>query len=162
MRYLFCILLLACTTGVWGQPQKADIKDLQFISGQWTLQHEWGDMEETWSLPQGNSMMCSYRCVKDGKVVFYEFIVIEQTDSVPVMRLRHFSPGSIGWEEKDAPHLYPLVLLERNKAQFRKQDGSSVLTFFRQSPTQLQVLLQNKNKQGAWEQTDFDYTLKQQ
>lgn len=160
MRLMVFFLLMFSATA-FGQVKKANIKDLQFIAGQWTLKHEWGDMEETWSAPMGNSMMCSYRCVKDGKIVFYEFIVIEQTDSVPVMHLRHFGPGSVAWEEKNAPGLYPLVLLEGGKTQFRKQDGSSILTFTRQSPQQLQVLLDSKNKKGEWEQVAFNYTLKQ-
>ncbi|MHA4812545.1 DUF6265 family protein [Flavitalea flava] len=67
-------------------------------------------MEEFWGPPIGNNMICSYRCVKDGKVVFYEFVVIEQKDtlseSVPVMILRHFKPGSISWEDKDKPNLF--------------------------------------------------------
>ena len=104
--------------------------------------------------------MGSYRCVKDGNVVFYEFMVIEKTDSVPVLHLRHFGPGSVAWEEKESPGRYPLVLLQTNKAQFRKQDGSTLLTFTRQSPTQLQVVLDSKNKAGTWEKIVFDYTLK--
>lgn len=161
MRLLIVTVFLFFSGIASAQLKSANIADLQFISGRWGMQHTWGYMEETWSAPMGNSMMCSYRCVKDGKVVFYEFIVIEQTDSVPVMRLRHFGPGSIGWEEKEAPGNYPLVLLQKNKAQFRKQGGSSVLTFTRQSPTQMHVFLENKNAQGNWEKIAFDYTLQQ-
>jgi hypothetical protein len=161
MRPFLCLLLLLFAVTGFAQLKKADIKDLGFITGQWTLQHEWGDMEETWSAPMGNNMMCSYRCVKDGKVIFYEFIVVEQTDSVPVMHLRHFGPGSVAWEDKEAPGLYPLVHLQQGLAQFKKQDGAAVLTFTRQSPQKLQVVLDSKNKQGEWEKVAFNYTLKQ-
>jgi hypothetical protein len=66
--------------------QKHKIIDLEFMTGNWKTTSDWGDMEEIWSVPMGNCMMCTFRCVKGGKVVFYEFIVIEQTenDSVPV------------------------------------------------------------------------------
>ena len=88
MRFLLSFLFVLFFGSAFSQLTSANIKDLHFMSGRWALQHEWGDMEEVWSQPAGNSMMCSFRCVKDGKVVFYEFIVIEQTDSVPVMRVR--------------------------------------------------------------------------
>ena len=161
MRLFFFLSLLFISLTGFSQLKKADIKDLQLMTGQWVLQHEWGDMEETWSAPMGNNMMCSYRCVKDGKVIFYEFIVVEQTDSVPVMHLRHFGPGSIAWEDKEAPGLYPLVQLQPGLAQFKKQDGTAILTFTRQSPQKLQVVLDSKNKNGAWEKVAFNYTLKQ-
>ena len=88
---------------LYAQIPPKDIKALAFISGKWKTTTSWGDMEEYWSEPMGNCMVCAYRCVKDGKVVFYEFIVIEQMTSGPVMKLRHFSPGNIAWEDKDKP-----------------------------------------------------------
>src|SRR5688572_27151211 len=90
----FCFFLFLSPSASSQAPVR-DIKDLSFMQGKWVTHGEWGDMEENWSAPMGNSMMCSYRCVKDGKVVFYEFIVIEQLATGPVMKLRHFSPGNI-------------------------------------------------------------------
>src|SRR5262245_28027354 len=101
MRKLFAlcaVLLLSVFANA--QPPVREIKELEFMAGHWTTTGEWGDMEETWSKPMGNSMMCSYRCVKNGKIVFYEFIVIEQQPTGPVMKLRHFSPGNVAWEDK--------------------------------------------------------------
>lgn len=160
MRAFFFLFLISFSVPAFAQLQKATIKDLSFISGQWTVQHQWGDMEEVWSAPMGNNMMGSYRCVNEGKVVFYEFMAIEQIDSVPVLYLRHFGPGSIAWEEKDSAGTYPLVLLQKDKAQFRKSDGSTMLTFTRQSPTQLQIILDSKNGDGTLEKVVFDYRLK--
>jgi hypothetical protein len=160
MRLFFLLFSIAISATAVGQLKKAAIKDLSFIAGQWTLQHEWGDMEEVWSAPMGNNMMGSYRCVKDSKIVFYEFMVIEQTDSVPVLYLRHFGAGSIAWEEKESPGLYPLLLLEGRKAQFRKEDGRTMLTFIRQSPTQLQVLLDSSDGGEKPKKVVFNYRLK--
>jgi hypothetical protein len=136
-----------------------EIRNLAFMAGKWTTKSEWGDMEENWSEPFGNSMMCSYRCVKDGKVVFYEFIVIEQTESGPVMKLRHFSPGNIGWEEKDRPYEYPLMFLEPDRARFERPDKKTALTFYRTSPQMMNVILERQDKDGKWVQDEFDYTL---
>ncbi|MGV3657529.1 MAG: DUF6265 family protein [Chitinophagaceae bacterium] len=160
MRVFLLVLVFLVSATAHAQ-LKADIKDLRFLQGVWQTQHEWGDMEEAWSAPEGNSMMGSFRCVKDGKVIFYEFMVIEQKDTVPVLYLRHFSPGSVAWEDKEAPGLYPLTKLEPGKAQFHKSDGRVVLTFRRTAPAQLQIVLESANKEGKWETTEFNYRLKE-
>ncbi len=105
MKIIFSLLLIGIFSKSHSQTFKAKLQDLSFMSGTWYQHHEWGDMEEFWGKPMGDCMICSYRCVKDGKVLFYEFIVIEQSDSVPVMKLRHFKPGNIGWEEKNNPYV---------------------------------------------------------
>lgn len=157
MKMTLILLSLLLATAVNGQLKKADLKDLSLISGRWTLSHQWGEMEETWSEPQGNNMMCSYRCVKDGKVVFYEFMVIEQSDSVPVLKLRHFNPGSIGWEEKDKPLEYPLLSLTKKEAFFG--NASLKMGFIRHSPTAMSVTLEEQEKDGKWVKMSFDYKL---
>jgi hypothetical protein len=133
------------------------IKNLAFMAGKWKTETNWGEMEENWSEPLGNCMMCSYRCVKDGKVLFYEFVVIEQTDSVPVMRLRHFSPGNIAWEEKDKPYTYPLTFLDVDKARFERPDKKTALTFYRTSPETMKVILERQDDKGNWVEDVFDY-----
>jgi hypothetical protein len=137
-----------------------EIKDLSFMAGKWITKGEWGDMEENWSAPMGNSMMCSYRCVKDGKIVFYEFIVIEQHAEGPVMKLRHFSPGNIAWEEKDKPYDYPLMFLDIDDkvARFERPDKKTSLTFQRVSSDKLKVILERQDKGGKWVQDEFNYT----
>ncbi len=143
-----------------GQSLKADVSQLSFMKGKWFVDHPWGYMEEYWGEPVGNNMVSSYRCVKDGKVVFYEFVVIEQSDSVPVMILRHFKQGSIAWEDKDDPNRYPLVSISGNKASFRSKDGDVTLTYQLKSKDALDVILEEKNKKGEPERTSFNYKRK--
>lgn len=150
------ILLAAlCLYSINGRAQS--INDLDFIAGKWKTTTEWGDMEEVWSKPLGNNMMCSYRCVKDGKVVFYEFIVIEEDISGIAMKLRHFTPGSIGLEEKDKPYSYPLVLVEKDQAIFEAPDKNTRMEFKRLSAERLQVLLHRKEN-GKATTDEFLYT----
>jgi hypothetical protein len=137
-----------------------NIKDLSFLSGKWITTTDWGDMEEYWSEPMGNCMTCAFRCVKDGKAVFYEFIVIEQqADSLPVMKLRHFNPGNIAWEDKEHPHAYPLVKLERNQARFESRDKRTVMTFTRVSKEKLTVILERTDKDEKQAINTFNYSL---
>jgi hypothetical protein len=141
MRH-FLLIGLLFPVGLRAQTFKADIKDLSFMTGTWGQHHEWGDMEEFWGPPMGNNMICSYRCVKAGKVLFYEFVVVEQSDSVPVMILRHFKPGSIAKEEKDKPEQYPLVSVDRDKAVFASPNVR--LTYHRVDPAHMDILLEEK------------------
>ncbi len=161
MRKLFCFSVMMFVAAYSGHSQipKMEINSLAFMAGKWVTETDWGQMEENWSEPLGNCMMCSYRCVKDGKVVFYEFIVIEQNDSVPVMKLHHFSPGNIGWEEKDKPYEYPLTFLDPDKARFERPDKKTALTFYRTGPETMKVLLERQDKQGNWVEDVFDYKL---
>jgi hypothetical protein len=153
MKHLVYIgLLLVCVSTGFSQAPVRNIKDLSFMAGKWVTQGVWGDMEETWSEPLGNSMMCSFRCVKDGKIVFYEFIVIEQLPSGPVMKLRHFSPGNIAWEDKDKPYDYPLMFLDDNLARFERPDKKTALTFHRFAKDKMKVTLEREDKDGKWVQ----------
>jgi hypothetical protein len=157
MKRLFFVSLIFANTLSFAQNFK--IKDLGFMAGKWTTKGEWGDMEENWSEPIGNNMMCAYRCVKDGKVVFYEFIVIEQEGkNNPVMKLRHFSPGNIGWEEKDKPYDYPLIFLDDKVARFERPDKKTSLTFERIADDKMKVTLERQDKDGKWVQDEFNYT----
>jgi len=161
MKKFVCISALFFWTAhaTFSQVPINNIKDLAFMAGKWKTQSTWGDMEENWSDPMGDCMMCSYRCVKDGKVVFYEFIVIEQLATGPVMKLRHFSPGNIGWEEKDKPYEYPLTFLEPDKARFERPDKKTALTFDRTGPGSMKVILERQDQEGRWVEDVFDYKL---
>jgi hypothetical protein len=160
MKLKFVVLFIFVLTVpiCYAQTFTANIKDLAFMKGKWFENHKWGDMEEYWGGPIGNNMVSSYRCVKDGKIVFYEFVVIEQSDSVPVMILRHFNPKSIGWEDKDHPNYYPLIRISRNEAVFKSNNGGIILTYKLLGPDNLEVLLEEKSKQGIVEKTTFQYT----
>jgi hypothetical protein len=159
MKKVGLVISIVVVAGMTAHCQVPDkvIKNLAFMAGKWKTETNWGEMEENWSEPLGNCMMCSYRCVKDGKVLFYEFVVIEQTDSVPVMKLRHFSPGNIGWEEKDKPYIYPLMFLDVDKARFERPDKKTALTFYRTGPETMKVILERQDDKGNWVEDVFDY-----
>jgi hypothetical protein len=158
LKIVLSLVLIVFSFYSDAQPVR-QLKDLSFLSGKWVTTSQWGDMEEYWSQPMGNSMMCVYRCVKDGKVIFYEFIVIEQEATGPVMKLRHFSPGSVAWEEKDKPYEYPLTFLEADRARFERPDKKTALTFYRLSNNKLNVILERQDKDGKWVEDVFNYTL---
>nr|WP_067054391.1 DUF6265 family protein [Mucilaginibacter sp. L294] len=160
-KALLIILLIPAITGLASaQLKKAAVNDLAFMAGTWTLKHEWGDMEEFWGPPMGDNMVSTFRCVKDGKIVFYEFMAIEQTDSIPVLKLRHFNKGSIGWEDKDKPYLMPVIKLTTNEVVFESLDKAVLITYKRLGPLKMDCILDEKGKDGKWKKDVFNYTLR--
>jgi len=162
MKAVIPFLFIAVLTNAQpAAPVSPDYKlaDLSFMAGSWKTSSDWGEMDEVWSAPLGNCMMCSYRCVKNGKAVFYEFVLIEQNESdpVPVMKLRHFNPGSIGWEDKTNPYLYPLVELTGKKATFQGGDKKTTLSYERVNESTLKAVLV-RDKDGQKSTTEFIFT----
>lgn len=157
-KLLLALTAIVCYCSAHAQKLKVDIKDLGFIAGKWGMKHEWGDMEENWSVPMGDNMMCSYRCVDKGKAVFYEFMLIEQTDSVPVLKLRHLKPGNIALEDKGSPYSYPLTKFEPNKATFESQKEKTQLVFQRLDAKHMTVFL-IREKNGKEERDEFAYAI---
>jgi hypothetical protein len=154
------LLILTITPTAFAQVTKATVKDLAFMAGTWAQKHPWGDMEEFWGPPMGDNMICSFRCIKDGSPVFYEFIVIEPVNSTPVMKIRHFNKGSIAWEEKDKPYLLPLIRWKKNEAEFEATDKQVRIVYKRLSPVKLDSYLYEKDKAGKWKKDEFNYILK--
>ncbi len=154
------LILASLSNAGFTQIKVAKVDQLAFMAGTWTQHHKWGDMEEFWSKPMGDNMVSSFRNLEDGKVTFYEFVVIEQTGNIPVMKMRHFNKGSIAWEEKDKPYLLPLVKLEKDLAGFESLDKNVRLAYKRVSAEKMDVILEEKGKDGKWQKDVFNYTLK--
>ena len=96
----------------------ATLKNIEWLSGHWKGEAFGGIAEEIWSPPMGNNMMFSFRLVSEGKVSFYEFGHILETDGTLILQLKHYDPNLMGWEEKDETIDFPLVKVEADKLYF--------------------------------------------
>jgi hypothetical protein len=132
-------------------PDKATLADVAFIAGKGMGSLGGGVIEEHWSTPAGDSMMGMFRYTKGDRTVFYEFLLIEQTATGPVLRLKHFNPGLIGWEEKAEVFSYPLADLKPRRAVFERPDKQTSLIFDGTRDRQLVVTLEQvkDGKRGA-------------
>lgn len=95
-------------------------------------------------------MLGTYRHVRDGNINFYEFLAIEGDDHSLVLRLKHFDPGLLGWEEKEEVMAFPLVDMGDRRAYF---DG---FTFLQPGESQLQVHLRME-RDGELREQVFHY-----
>lgn len=129
---------------------KATLADVAWLAGNWIGTGLGGVSEEIWSKPAGGAMMGVYRLIVDGKPVFYEMMwLIEQEDSI-VLRLKHFRPDLVGWEEKDKTVDFKFVGREGNRLNF------SGLTFDRVDSKNLKIYLALKQKDGSIREELFE------
>lgn len=80
----------------------ARVEDLAWLAGHWRGEGLGGQCEEFWTEPLAGQMHGVFRLVKGSKLVFTEHlaIVVESSGEL-VMKVKHFTPEFVGWEEKD-------------------------------------------------------------
>ena len=141
------------------EPKTVKVDDLGWMAGRWTGAMGEESLEEQWSAPAGGTMMGMFRWMKkDGAISVYEFLTIEPSAQGPVYFMRHFKPGLIAWEEKDAPLRCPLTASGPREATFACDGGATKLTFKRTSETTMTVLLE-RQRDGKPMPMEFTYTL---
>lgn len=115
-------------------PKKFDINDYQWLAGHWTGDGFGGVSDEVWSLPANGKMMGMYRNLQDGKVVFYEFITLDETG----MKLKHFEPDMKAWEDKEDFVHFELIEATPDKLSFKG------LIFEKKSDNEMEISLRLK------------------
>jgi hypothetical protein len=139
---LFKSLLIACSgftllpNEAEADPVEFDINNYTWLAGHWTGDGFGGVSDEVWSLPANGTMMGVYRHILDGKVVFYEFLTLDETG----MKLKHFYPDMKAWEDKEDFVHFELVEATPDKLTFKG------LVFERKSDTAMEISLKLKEK----------------
>jgi hypothetical protein len=79
-------------------------------------------VEEHWSPLRASTLMGMFRWVRGDRVRFYELEAIEPEGALVVLRVKHFDPGLVGWEERERPHEFVLVALDEDGLAFFERD----------------------------------------
>lgn len=90
-------------------PPQANIDDAAWLAGRWVGEGLGGTIEETWAPPAAGQMVGHFRLLKQGKVEFYELMLLDVVEDGVRMRVKHFRPDFVGWEEKDGWHAFKPV-----------------------------------------------------
>ena len=154
MKMVFQALFL--TLFVTSATSAADLKDVAFIAGHWRGESPGIVIEEVWLPAQGEAMYSLFRMVRDGKTQFTELQAIEQRGKEIVLLLRHFNPGLIAREDKEAPLVWRLETFERNRAVFHQQGADTRLEYRLEKTGKLTVTL-IKEHEGKTVRTPFQY-----
>jgi hypothetical protein len=99
-------------------PRTVTLADLEFLVGRWIGEAFGGTVEEAWNPVIGGEMLGTFRLVQEGAPVFYEIMVLSSEEGRIVMRLKHFNPGLIAWEEKADSVAFPLIEVRGTTAWF--------------------------------------------
>ena len=95
------------------------IADFKWLAGNWVGDGFGGVSEEAWTEPSVNTMIGVYKHYKNDKPTFYEFFVISETDGKISLKLKHFNPDMMGWEEKADFVEFEFVSATPNKIEFK-------------------------------------------
>lgn len=100
------------------------VQDLAWIAGSWTGSMVADTVEETWLAPAGGAMVGVFRWLKDDEVFLYELMSLEETGEGVVLKIKHFGPDLVGWEEKGDAVEFDLVEAGEGRAVFAERgDG---------------------------------------
>jgi len=107
------------------------IENAAWLAGRWTGEGLGGELEETWAPPAGGQMVGHFRLLRDGAPVFYEIMLMDVVEGGVRMRVKHFNPNFVGWEEKDGWHAFEPVSagpdgLEFSGLSIRRTDADAV------------------------------------
>ena len=111
-------------TGRHMESTRPRIADVGWIAGNWIKQDEKNLLQELWTQPTGDSMVGTFRWIKNGKVWIYELMTIREEDDTLVFRFRHFGNDLEAWEPKTEPITYRLLSLSDRKAVFENPDDA--------------------------------------
>ena len=141
-------LLAAAVLSADSDTGSPTLADLDWMVGSWIGDRENIRIEEHWTKAVGDSMMGSFKMVKDGKPVFYEFMLLEQDDEGVALRIKHFDPGLDGWENKEDSVDFDLVSTQPGQATFEtEKDGDRErLIYSEDEPGELVITLEKPAK----------------
>jgi len=92
------------------QAQSASTAALAWLAGSWSGRDGASEHEEHWTAPRGGALVGMHRTVRDGKMVEFEFIRIEERDGTLVYLSM---PGG-----QSPPTAFPLKTIESERVVF--------------------------------------------
>jgi len=136
---------------IQAQTLEPKLENITWISGDWKGKAFGGITEENWSKPSGDSMMAAFKLTNNGKVTFYEIIVIREIENTLLLQLKHFGGDLKGWETKNETVDFPLISISENKVTFKG------MVFEKISPKEMNVYVDIKDEEGGVENVKFNY-----
>lgn len=104
--------------GKEGVSPPAKIGDIAWLAGYWRGEGLGGAVEEVWSLPSGDRMQGIFTLAREGGPVFSEAMQLVEEDGSLLLKVKHFTPDFVAWEEKEEYVRFRLVKLAENEAYF--------------------------------------------
>ena len=131
------------------------LADLDFLRGKWvgTFLND-REYEKYWTGLSGNTIMGMLRFIRDDDTMLFEILAIEESDTGPVLRVKHFTPGLIGRQERENSDLYRLIETGPNRALFESEDGNTLLDM-RVQDGDKHLVRRGRLEDGEWNWADL-------
>jgi len=126
------------------------VDDMAWLAGHWTGTGLGGHCTETWSPVDNGVMLGTFRLVREGKPVFYEFLAVGMFEGKLAMRLKHFHADITGWEQPEKFVEFKHTKTEGNTIEF---EG---LRFVREGNEKVTIFLKLRGKDGAVREERFE------
>ncbi|MCW5765369.1 MAG: hypothetical protein KIT68_05280 [Phycisphaeraceae bacterium] len=109
---------------------RAALEKLAFLAGTWTGAMGKDSVEETWSVPRGDTIVGMFRWqLPDGTTSMYELLAIRAEAAGPTLRLRHFDGAFEPWKaEAGGLAAMPATVLEPGRVVFTTEGDKGGLT----------------------------------
>lgn len=142
LRLIALLMLTFSASATAGPPAK--IADLAWLEGHWEGEGiEGAPAVEVYSRAADGKMVGHFRQLnKDGSVMFYELITIEESDGSLSYNLKHFNADLTGWEEKSEVRRFPLSAQTATRWEF------SGLAYERTGAKSMTASVKSKGKDG--------------
>jgi hypothetical protein len=93
------VALAAAAGAAFADPVR--IEEARWLAGRWVGEGIGGTFEETWAEPYGGQMVGHFVLLREGRPVLYEILLIDEHEGGLRMRVKHFNPDFVAWEDKD-------------------------------------------------------------
>ena len=136
-------LLLSMSAQAEEGASKPTLDELNWLVGNWQVPGFGGICEEVWLPASAGSMVGTFKMSVNGKVQFYELMVITVDSTGPTLKLKHFNSDMTGWEEKDEVINFSFNSAGKNELSI------GALTYMKLAEDSLHILVDRKSKDGG-------------
>lgn len=98
--------------GAGSRPVPASIDDVRWLEGYWMGKMPEGPVEQYFLPPAASQMPSFVRSLNDKGIIFYEIATFVERGGTIFIRLRHFTPDLVGWEDRSGAIERPLLAIE--------------------------------------------------
>ena len=124
----------------------ATLDDAALLVGNWEGTAFGSRFEAVWNPPSADSMVGLFKLFKGDEVAFYELLLLTVEDGSLSLKVKHFSPEFIAWEEKDDFIEFSLVKIADDALHF------GGLSFYRRGDDAMDGYIVMKNSEGIREE----------
>lgn len=96
----------------------ATFADVAWLVGSWSGPAFGATAEEVWNPPSAGSMVGMFKVYDDEHVMFYELLIIVESEGSLEMKVKHFSEDFTAWESKEDYVTFKLVAVEEDVIHF--------------------------------------------